>query len=91
MSGPSVCWDWLQYRFLASRLNCDQKIIPPYSPGLNTREIQGHLRELCGVDISPEFVPAVTDAVRNALPINAVEKQEGHPTTGRPLVLLKTP
>jgi putative transposase len=30
---------------------------------MSTREIQGHLRELYGVEISPELVSAVTDAV----------------------------
>ena len=31
--------------------------------GMSTREIQGHLRELYGLDISPDLVSAVTDAV----------------------------
>ena len=30
---------------------------------MSTREIQGHLRELYGIEISPELVCAVTDAV----------------------------
>jgi putative transposase len=34
-----------------------------YARGMSTREIQGHLRELYGIDISPDLVSAVTDAV----------------------------
>jgi putative transposase len=34
-----------------------------YARGMSTREIQGHLRELCGVEVSPDLVSAVTDAV----------------------------
>jgi putative transposase len=41
----------------------DEKIIALYARGLSTRDIQGHLRELYGVEISPELVSAVTDAV----------------------------
>lgn len=41
----------------------DQKIIALYARGMTTRDIQAHLRELYGVEISPELVSAVTDAV----------------------------
>lgn len=41
----------------------DEKIIALYTRGMSTREIQGHLRELYGTEISPELVSAVTDAV----------------------------
>jgi len=41
----------------------DEKIIALYARGLSTRDIQAHLRELYGVEISPELVSAVTDAV----------------------------
>jgi putative transposase len=41
----------------------DDKIISMYARGMSTREIQGHLRELYGIDVSPELVSAVTDAV----------------------------
>ena len=41
----------------------DQKVIALYARGLSTREIQAHLRELYGAEISPELVSAVTDAV----------------------------
>jgi putative transposase len=34
-----------------------------YARGMSTREIAGHLRELYGVEVSPDLVSAVTDAV----------------------------
>jgi putative transposase len=41
----------------------DEKIISLYARGLTTREIQGHVRELYGLDISPDLVSTVTDSV----------------------------
>jgi putative transposase len=41
----------------------DEKIISMYARGMSTREIQGHLREFYGIDVSPDLVSAVTDAV----------------------------
>jgi putative transposase len=41
----------------------DEKIVALYARGMSTRDIQAHLRELYGVEISPELVSAVTDAV----------------------------
>lgn len=41
----------------------DDKIISMYARGMSTREIVGHLRELYGVDVSPDLISAVTDAV----------------------------
>jgi putative transposase len=41
----------------------DAKIVSMYARGMSTREIQGHLRELYGLDVSPDLVSAVTDAV----------------------------
>jgi transposase-like protein len=41
----------------------DQKLIALYARGMSTRDIQSHLRELYGVEISPELVSAVTDSV----------------------------
>ena len=38
-------------------------MIALYARGMSTREIQAHLHELYGVEISPELVSAVTDAV----------------------------
>ena len=34
-----------------------------YARGMSTREIVGHLRELYGIDVSPDLISAVTDAV----------------------------
>ncbi len=41
----------------------DEKIISMYARGMSIREIQGHLRELYGIDVSPDLISAVTDAV----------------------------
>jgi putative transposase len=41
----------------------DDKIISMYARGMSVREIQGHLRELYGIDVSPQLVSTVTDAV----------------------------
>src|SRR4051812_2889054 len=41
----------------------DDKIVSMYARGMSTREIAGHLRELYGIDVSPDLVSAVTDAV----------------------------
>lgn len=41
----------------------DEKIIAMYARGMTTREIQGHLQELYGIEVSPELVSVVTDAV----------------------------
>jgi putative transposase len=41
----------------------DDKIVSMYARGMSTREIVGHLRELYGIDVSPDLISAVTDAV----------------------------
>jgi putative transposase len=41
----------------------DEKIVSMYARGMTTREIQGHLRELYGVEMSPDLVSTITDAV----------------------------
>ena len=41
----------------------DEKIISLYARGMTTREIQGHLEEIYGVDVSPSLISNVTDAV----------------------------
>lgn len=41
----------------------DDKIISMYARGMSTREIAGHLRDLYGVDVSPDLISTVTDAV----------------------------
>lgn len=41
----------------------DEKIISLYSRGMTQREIQGHLEEIYGVEVSPSLISTVTDAV----------------------------
>lgn len=41
----------------------DDKVLALYARGLSTRDIQEHLRELYGTDVSPELISRVTDAV----------------------------
>ena len=41
----------------------DEKVIALYARGMTTREIQGHLKELYQVEVSPMLISAVTDAV----------------------------
>ena len=41
----------------------EEKIISMYARGMTTREIRGHLRDLYGLEVSPDLVSAVTDAV----------------------------
>jgi putative transposase len=41
----------------------DDKIVSMYARGMTVREIRGHLAELYGIDVSPELISAVTDAV----------------------------
>lgn len=41
----------------------DAKIISLYARGLTVREIQGHLKELYGTEVSPDLISRVTDAV----------------------------
>jgi putative transposase len=41
----------------------DDKIISMYARGLSVREIRGHLEEIYGIEVSPDLISAVTDAV----------------------------
>ncbi len=41
----------------------DDKILSMYARGLTTRDIQGQLQELYGVDVSPTLISNVTDAI----------------------------
>ena len=41
----------------------DDRIISLYARGLTVREIQGHLHELYSVEVSPDLISRVTDAV----------------------------
>ena len=41
----------------------DEKIVSMYGRGMTVREIQGHLLELYGLEVSPDLISTVTDAV----------------------------
>jgi putative transposase len=42
----------------------DEKILSMYARGMTTRDIQGHLQEMYGVEVSPSLISEVTDAVQ---------------------------
>ena len=52
----------------------DDKIISMYARGMTTRDIQDHLREIYGVEVSPDLISNVTDAV-----INDVKEWQSRP------------
>jgi putative transposase len=41
----------------------DEKVISLYARGLTVREIQGHLEEIYGTEVSPDLISKITDAV----------------------------
>jgi putative transposase len=41
----------------------DEKVLALYARGLSTRDIQGHLEELYGTEVSPTLISTITDAV----------------------------
>lgn len=41
----------------------DDKIVSMYARGMSVRDIQGHLRDLYGIETSPQLISTVTDAV----------------------------
>jgi transposase-like protein len=45
----------------------DDKILSMYGLGLTTRQIQGHLKDIYAVDVSPELISRVTDEVKGLL------------------------
>lgn len=45
----------------------DDKIIALYARGMTMREVQGFLAETYGVEVSPEFISSVTDAVMDEI------------------------
>ena len=47
----------------------DDKIISLYARGMTTREIQGHLEEIYGVDVSPGLISNVTNAIADEVKI----------------------
>ncbi len=42
----------------------DDKILSLYARGMTTRDIEAHLKEIYGVDVSPTLISTVTDAVQ---------------------------
>jgi putative transposase len=64
---PTECLATFELQIVAkgeTRLDgFDDKIISLYARGMTVREIQGHLRELYAVDVSPDLISWVTDAV----------------------------
>ena len=52
----------------------DGRIISLYARGLTVREIQGHLKELYGTQVSPDLISRVTDAV-----LEEVKEWQGRP------------
>lgn len=52
----------------------DTKIISMYARGMTVREIRGHLEELYGIDVSPDLISTVTDAV-----LETVSEWQGRP------------
>ena len=47
----------------------DEKIVSMYARGMSTREIVGHVQELYGIDVSPDLISVVTDAVLDEVTI----------------------
>jgi len=47
----------------------DDKIISLYARGMTTREIQYHVEEIYGVDISPSLISNITDAISDEVKI----------------------
>jgi putative transposase len=47
----------------------DDKIISLYARGLTTRDIQSHLEEIYGVEVSPAFISTVTDTVEEEVKV----------------------
>lgn len=45
----------------------DDKIISMYARGMTTRDIQAHLQEMYGVEVSPTLISQVTDAVTDEI------------------------
>ena len=52
----------------------DDKVISLYSRGMSTRDIQAHLKEIYGVDVSSTFISTVTDSV-----LDEVKQQQQRP------------
>ncbi len=47
----------------------DDKIVSMYARGMTTREIEGHLKEIYGVEVSPGLISQVTEAVNEEVKV----------------------
>jgi putative transposase len=52
----------------------DDKIVSMYARGMTVREIRRHLEELYGIDVSPDLISTITDAV-----LETVAEWQGRP------------
>ena len=52
----------------------DDKIVSMYARGMTVRQIRGHLEDLYGIDVSPDLISTITDAV-----FEAVTQWQGRP------------
>jgi len=55
----------------------DDKILSMYARGMTTRDIQGHLEEIYGIEVSPELISTVTDGI-----ISEVKEWQNRPIDG---------
>ena len=61
----------------------NDRIVALYARGMSTRDIRAHLREMYDIDVSPDLISRVTDAVVEELQDwqSAVTRNRGRPTT----------
>jgi len=52
----------------------DDKIVSMYARGMTVREIRGHLEDLYGIEVSPDLISSITDAV-----LETVAEWQGRP------------
>lgn len=60
----------------------DEKILALYARGMSTRDIQGHLEELYGTQVSPALISQVTEAV-----LDELTSWQSHPLEARYAVI----
>ncbi len=47
--------------------NFSEKVVSLYTRGMSTREIEEHLREMYGIEVSPQFISRATEAVQTEI------------------------
>src|SRR3954468_10710153 len=55
----------------------DDKIVSMYARGMTVREIEGHLADLYGIDVSPDLISAVTEAILDEIAEWQVRRDRG--------------